>query len=163
MNFEELLQLNTLDNDLADLYSEVQGGRDIMVFSAGEGEKIHISSHLGKFVLFVAKDAFRATTLAGRLADYFGDRVAYLPANEELLLHRATYRKSIVSQRIDTLNKLASGKLDCLVVSPQTLAGYLPSKQAVKEGVVRIKKGDTLDRYDLIDKLALMGYVREDS
>ncbi|MDE7070642.1 MAG: DEAD/DEAH box helicase, partial [Clostridia bacterium] len=162
MNFEELLQLNTLDDDLADLYSAVQGGGDIMVFSAGEGEKIHISSHLGKFVLFVAKDAFRATTLAGRLADYFGDRVAYLPANEELLLHRATYRKSIVSQRIDTLYKLASGKLDCLVVSPQTLAGYLPSKQAVKESVVRIKNGDTLDRYDLIDKLALMGYARED-
>ena len=103
MNFDELLQLNNLDEDLAGLYDAVQGGGDIMVFSAGEGEKIHISSHLGKFVLFVAKDAFRATTLLNRLQDYFGERVAYLPANEELLLHRSTYRKSILSQRVYTL------------------------------------------------------------
>ena len=141
MNFDELLQLNNLDEDLADLYAEVQDGRDIMVFSAGEGEKVHIASHLDKFVLFVAKDAFRATTLLSRLRDYFGEKVAYLPANEELLLHRATYRKSILSQRIDTLYKLACGKLDCLLVSPQALAQFLPTKQAVKDSFVRIKKG----------------------
>ncbi|MDE6276075.1 MAG: transcription-repair coupling factor [Clostridia bacterium] len=162
MNFDELLQLNNLDDDLSGLYSAVQDGRDVMVFSAGEGEKIHISSHLGKFVLFVAKDAFRATTLLNRLKDYFGERVAYLPANEELLLHRATYRKSILSQRIDALYKLASGKLDCLVVSPQTLTQYLPTKQAVKDSVLKIKRGDSLDMYDLIDRLALMGYTREE-
>ena len=162
MNFDELLKLNNLDDDLTDLYNAAQGGGDIMVFSAGEGEKIHISSHLDKFVLFVAKDAFRATTLAGRLGDYYGERVAYLPANEELLLQRTTYRKSLVSQRIDALYKLASGKLDCLIVSPQGLVQYLPTKRAVKDSVVKIKKGDTLDMYALIDKLALMGYVREE-
>lgn len=162
MNFDELLKLNNLDEDLAGLYSAVQDGRDIMVFSAGEGEKAHISSHLGKFVLFVAKDAFRATTLLNRLQDFFGEKVAYLPANEELLLHRSTYRKSILSQRIDALYKMASGQLDCLVVSPQTLAQYLPTKQAVKDSVVKIKKGDTLDMYDLIDRLVLMGYTREE-
>lgn len=162
MNFDELLQLNNLDEDLADLYAEVQDGRDIMVFSAGEGEKVHIASHLDKFVLFVAKDAFRATTLLSRLRDYFGEKVAYLPANEELLLHRATYRKSILSQRIDTLYKLACGKLDCLLVSPQALAQFLPTKQAVKDSVVRIKKGAMLDMYVLTDRLVLMGYSREE-
>ena len=163
MNFKELLQLNNLDSDLSNLYRSAQEGRDIMVFSAGEGEKLHIASHLDKFVLFVAKDAFRATSVTAKLSDYFGDRVAYLPANEELLLNRAAYHKTILSQRVDAICKLAERRIDCLVVSPQGLTQYLPSKKAVADGVIRIKRGDILDIYSLVDKLTSMGYSREEA
>ena len=43
MNLDKLLQLYNLDDDLTNLHSKVREGRDVMVFSAGEGEKIHIS------------------------------------------------------------------------------------------------------------------------
>ena len=122
MNVKELLQLNNLGKDLTNLHRCAQEGRDCAVFSVGEGEKIHIASHLDKFVLYVAKDAFKVSSLFNRLHDYYGDRVAILPANEELLLHRKTYHKSLLAQRIDALYDLARGKLDCLVVSPQALA-----------------------------------------
>ena len=67
MNLDKLLQLYNLDDDLTNLHSKVREGRDVMVFSAGEGEKIHISSHLDKFVLFVAKDSFRAASLLNKI------------------------------------------------------------------------------------------------
>lgn len=145
------------------MYRAVQEGRDCAVFSVGEGEKIHIASHLDKFTLFVAKDSFRANSLFNRLKDFYGDKVGFLPANEELLLHRKTYHRSMLAQRIDTLYELAQGKLRCLVVSPQTLTQFLPRRESLSESVVNIKKDDTLDMYSLIDRLANMGYVREDA
>ena len=157
MNVNELLKLNTLGGEFANLYRAVEEGRDCAVFSVGEGEKIHIASQLNKFVLFVAKDSFRANTLFNRLKDFYGDRVGFLPANEELLLHRKTYHKSIIAQRIDTLYELANGRLQCLVVSPQTLTQFLPRKEALNGSVINIKKDDTLDMYSLIDRLATMG------
>lgn len=162
MNLDKLLQLYNLDDDLTNLHSKVREGRDVMVFSAGEGEKIHISSHLDKFVLFVAKDSFRAASLLNKFKDFYGEKVAYLPANEEILLSRKTYQKTILSQRIDALFKLAQNKLDCLIISPQALVQYLPTKSAVKASVVNIKKGESFDMYSLIDRLALMGYSREE-
>ena len=163
MNVKELLQLNNLGGEFANLYRAVQEGRDCAVFSVGEGEKIHIASHLDKFTLFVAKDSFRANSLFNRLKDFYGDKVGFLPANEELLLHRKTYHRSMLAQRIDTLYELAQGKLRCLVVSPQTLTQFLPRRESLSESVVNIKKDDTLDMYSLIDRLANMGYVREDA
>lgn len=162
MNLDKLLQLENLDQDLANLYRKVQEGRDVMVFSAGDGEKIHISSHLDKFIVFVAKDSFRAASLLSKFRDFFGDRVAYLPANEELLLFRKTYQKALLSQRIDALYKLSEDKLDCLIVSPQVLVQYLPDKSCVKSSVLNVKKGDTIDIYSLLDRLAQMGYSREE-
>ena len=163
MNVKELLQLNTLGGEFANLYRAVQEGRDCAVFSVGEGEKIHIASHLDKFVLFVAKDSFRANTLFNRLKDFYGDRVGFLPANEELLLHRKTYHKSILAKRIETLYDLSRNKLDCLVVSPQTLTQFLPREEDLSKSVINIKKYDILDMYALIDRLANMGYVREEA
>ena len=61
MEIDNLLKLYNLDPALTNLYRKVKEGRTVAVFSAGEGEKIHIASHLDKFVLFVAKDAFKAT------------------------------------------------------------------------------------------------------
>lgn len=163
MEIDNLLKLYNLDPALTNLYRKVKEGRTVAVFSAGEGEKTHIASHLDKFVLFVAKDAFKATVVFNRLKDYYGDRVGLLPANEELLLLRKTYFKSIISQRINTLYGWAAGKLDCVVVTPQSLLQYVPRKKNVKDSVIKLSVGDKLDRYELIDRLALTGYVREES
>ena len=157
MEIDNLLKLYNLDPALTNLYRKVKEGRTVAVFSAGEGEKIHIASHLDKFVLFVAKDAFKATVVFNRLKDYYGDRVGLLPANEELLLLRKTYFKSIISQRINTLYDWAAGKLDCVVVTPQSLLQYVPRKKNVKDSVIKLSVGDKLDRYELIDRLALTG------
>ena len=162
MNIQELLKLNNLDSTLTNLYDKVQEGRDCAVFSVGEGERIHIASKLDKFVLFVAKDSFKATTIFNRLKDFYGDKVAFLPANEELLLSRKTYFKSILSQRINTLYDWASGKLQCVVATPQSVLQYLPRKKSVKDNVLKLSKGMRIDIYELIDKLATMGYARED-
>lgn len=162
MNIDELLKLKNLDDTLANLYDKVQEGRNCAVFSAGEGEKIHIASHLDKFVLFVAKDSFKATMIFNRLKDYYGDKVGMLPANEELLLSRKTYFKSILSQRINTLYDWAVGKLQCVVATPQSVLQYLPRKKSVIGSVLKINKGMHTDIYELIDKLATMGYQRED-
>lgn len=163
MEAEKYLKLNLLGSTLTNLYDKVKEGRNCAVFSAGEGEKIHIASHLDKFVLFLAKDAFKATVIFNRLKDFYGERVGFLPANEELLLLRKTYFKSIISNRINTLFSWAAGNLDCVVVTPQSLLQYVPKKSAVKDSVVNVTVGATCDRYELIDKLANMGYVREES
>lgn len=163
MNLKELLKLNTLGGEFANLYAAVQEGRNCAVFSVGEGEKIHLASQLDKFVLYVARDSFRANTVYNRLKDFYGDRVGFLPANEELLLHRKTYHKSILAQRINALYNLSQGKLDCLVVSPQTLTQFLPRKESVADCVINIAKNQTLDMYGLIDRLGEMGYSREDA
>ena len=128
-----------------------------------ERAKIHLASQLDKFVLYVARDSFRANTVYNRLKDFYGDRVGFLPANEELLLHRKTYHKSILAQRINALYDLSQGKLDCLVVSPQTLTQFLPRKESVADCVINIAKNQTLDMYGLIDRLGEMGYSREDA
>lgn len=162
MDIDELLKLKNLDDTLTNLYDKVQEGRNCAVFSAGEGEKIHIASHLDKFVLFIAKDSFKATSVFNRLKDFYGDKVGMLPANEELLLSRKTYFKSILSQRINTLYDWATGKLRCVVATPQSVLQYLPRKKAVLGSVLKINKGMHTDIYDLIDRLAAMGYQREE-
>lgn len=163
MEADKLLKLDKLGGTLTNLYRKVQEGRNCAVFSVGEGEKIHIASHLDKFVMFVAKDAFKATVIFNRLKDFYGDRVGFLPANEELLLLRKTYFKSIISQRVNTLYDWATGRLDCVVVTPQSLLQYVPRKSSVLDSVINISVGDTIDRYSLIDRLGAMGYVREET
>lgn len=162
MDIKEILSLKSLGRTFSELYDKVQGGRNCAVFSLGEGERMHIASSLDKFVVYVAKDAFKASNVYSRLRDYYGDRVGFLPANEELLINRKSFHKGILAQRITTLYKWAKGEIDCVVTSPQAVVQFLPKKQALLDSVIQLAVGSRIDIYELVDRLGAMGYERQD-
>ncbi|MEG1535639.1 MAG: transcription-repair coupling factor [Clostridia bacterium] len=158
---DKLLQLEEIGGDIAKVKKAIEKGRDCCVFSMPRANRLHLTSHLDKFVLYVAKDTIDANNLYTQLQDYYGESVALLNGNEELLLYRKEIYKSSVGERINTLRRLAERSVNCCVITPQALLQYYPQPERLASAVVTLQKGENVDMYKLIDKLVTLGYSRE--
>ncbi len=158
---DNLLSLDRLGGDLARIRQALDNRTDCMVFSLSKAQRIHVSAYSAPFVLYVARDNMEIHTVFGALKDYFGDRVAVLEPNPDVLMFYKAYRRGDVGARVRTLWRMCSGDLDCVVTTPQALMQYYPRPDRLARSVLSLHTGQTCDRDALIASLARMGYRRE--
>lgn len=159
---EEILSLKNMGGKFESLYQAIGRGDDCVALSLGQGEKVHVATHLDKKILYISADSVGAWNIVERCQDFVGDRVAMLPEKEDTLVYHKGFQRSSNTRRLRTLYDLAKGKLDVLVVSPTVLMQFLPSKKTLLSSILELKVGDTYNTYDLSEKLVQMGYIREE-
>ncbi len=159
----QILALNNMDESLRKLYKAISCGKSSLAFSLSKAHRAHIAGSLDKFVLYVAKDMIDMTKSYSYLQSYFGDRVAMLRGNDDLLIHRKTSSKSSVGAKAKTLKKILDGEIDCCIVSPQELLQYFAKPNRLDSAFISLHKGDNVEPFELAQKLSSLGYTREES
>lgn len=161
MELEELLSLHALGGDFAEFYDCVNEGKSCAVVALGPSERAHVVTHLDKFVLYVVPDPPTQNMMFERICS-FCPSVRVLEAKDDLLIYRKAFQHSRITSRLKVLAAMARGEAGCVITTPQALAEYYPAPERLLNSVVHIKKGGETDLTELTDKLAGMGYAREE-
>ena len=69
----------------------------------------------------------------------------------------------LLSIRLNTLNELSGGKSNIVITNLMGLLRYLPSKKLWKDSIISLKKGDSVNKDELVSKLMSLGYNPETS
>ena len=115
-----------------------------------------------KPIVVIKENNYLVNRLKDILMSYFEEDeiISYLP--EESL--RAEEIASSYENRAARLNSLykiiTSNKIKIILISPYGFIRHLPNKEELKSKILSIRKDDTLDKQDLIDKLIKLGYEK---
>ena len=67
----------------------------------------------------------------------------------------------LLSIRLNTLDNLCKNKQSIVVTNMMGLLRYLPTKEAWKNNYISLKKGNEVNKDELLTKLITMGYKNE--
>ncbi len=81
----------------------------------------------------------------------------------DLNFYNITASRDYEQERLGVLYRLASGKLDCVVTTPDALLGYLPSPSNFIGSLTELKVGEEFEPSLLCEKLEEAGYIRADT
>ena len=115
-----------------------------------------------KPIVVIKENNYLVNRLKDILMSYFEEDeiISYLP--EESL--RAEEIASSYENRAARLNSLykiiTSNKIKIILISPYGFIRHLPNKEELMSKILSIRKDDTLDKQDLIDKLIKLGYEK---
>lgn len=160
---KDYLQLTELGGDFEKLYSAVRGGKPTTAFSLTQGAKIHISSYLNRFVLYVTADRLAAQSAYDKFKGYLDDRVVFIADKDDVLINRAAYSEGNTGKRIEALSKIAMKKADVAVIPAEAVAQYFPNVKKFKEGHIQLIKEQEYPPEKLAEKLAVYGYSRQEA
>ena len=113
-----------------------------------------------KSFLVVANSTYEANMLYNSLLNYTNS-VLFFPMDDFLTSEAIAVSPEFKAERINTLNILVESKKYIVVTNLMGLLRYLPEKSKWKSSVITIKKGDDVNRDDLLNKIFDMGYERE--
>lgn len=115
-----------------------------------------------KDILLVADTLYEANRL---YKNFSNEKCAYLfPMDDFLVSEAVAISPDLMVKRIETLNEICNNNSKKLIIT--NLMGYLrflPSKKTWKQMYINIKKGDELNRDELIRKLNIIGYNKENT
>ena len=157
----DILKLDNLSEEFANFKATV-GTKDCLCISQNKGERIHLSAALEKPIIYVARDSYSAIIAHQKLKTYQESAVLLQP-NDDLLFYRKSFQKSIAGDRIKALFSFANKDSKILVTSPIALLQYVPKMDRLINSVIKLKVNDTIDIYELCDKLISFGYIKEDA
>lgn len=161
-SLKEYIQLNNIDESTSSIL-DFAGKENVYCISSGGGEKVQISSLLNKRAIYVCKDSVTALEKYRQFKSYLEDKVCLFQPNDDLLLYRKSFQKSLVGERVKALYKFASNECQIMVTSAAALIQYWPKIDRIKDCVTKIKVNEDIDLYDFIDKLVSLGYQREEA
>lgn len=160
-SLNNILSLSALGEKFTNLQNCLQEG-DTLCQVPGKGERIHLASALEKPIIYITKDSYSALFAYQEFRGFYGDEVCLFQPNDDLLLYRKSFQKSLAGDRVKALYKFAKGSCKVLVTSPIALLQYVPKKKRVLDYVTVLKTNEDIDIYKLIDILVNLGYEREE-
>ncbi|MDR2046632.1 MAG: transcription-repair coupling factor [Clostridiales bacterium] len=158
----DFLKIENLDKNYAELKRIADGGGKVNILSMAENARPHTAAILRRFVLYVARDRLHAAEVAEKLSDYMQKKVLLLPCKDDFLIYKHGADAALSRERLSVLRDLAENDAGALVISPETLAQYLPRPRLFKERAVRLETSADADLYALAGALTLCGYIKTD-
>ena len=137
---KDYLKLENLGGDFKNLLEAVRGGKPTTAFSLASGAKIHVSSALEGFVLYVTADRLAAQSSYEKFKAFLGDRVVFIADKDDILLHRAAYSEGNTGRRIEALSKIINKKADLAVIPAEALMQYFPNVKKFKAAHISLIK-----------------------
>ena len=113
-----------------------------------------------KGMVVVANSLFEANLIYTKLCNYT-DRVLFFPMDDFITSEAIAISPEFKSERIHTLNFLASDDKYIVITNLMGVLRYLPTKDLWKKNVVRLEKGMSINMESLVSRLYDMGYERE--
>ena len=125
-----------------------------------EALKISIKAKNSDCPLIIVKENnYLVNKLKDILLSYFDESeiIAYLP-EESLRAEEIASSYENRASRVNALYRLVhEDSYKLILCSPYGLIRHLPNKQELKDNIIKIKKDDTLDKQELIDRLIKLG------
>ncbi|MEG1963280.1 MAG: transcription-repair coupling factor [Clostridia bacterium] len=154
-----VLSLTNLGEEFSKLYNSIQQSKNVMTFGATFGNKMHITSNLDRFVLYVTADKISANYAKEKLEEYLED-VAMLPEKDDVLIYRQAYHELNSISRLQALAQVMQNKVKALVMPCEALIQYLPYKTQLKNRIFNLVEGEEYDIEQILAKLVEAGYKR---
>lgn len=93
--------------------------------------------------------------------DYYQPE-AYLPSTDTYIEKDLAINDDIDKLRLSTLSALLSGRKDVIVVSSVSCIYGMGGPVAMEQSIIKLKRGDKMDRNDFLRKLVDALYIRND-
>ncbi len=157
--------------DLAEFRTVAEGvkkGRSAqLVYGLSRGMEAFLASALHRdltgSLMVICADEQEAARLAGDLRSWCAeDRIAYLPPAEVVPDPGAVRDNGGVAQRLEVIGRLLTGEAMVVVAPIQSLERLLPPRDRMKRSFFTLRRGDEVDRDQLLGQLRDLGYARED-
>ena len=94
------------------------------------------------------------------LSNYIND-VLFFPMDDFLTSEALAISPELKVTRIETMNKIVSGRRCVVVTNLMGYLRYLPSVDIFKNSIIKLESGTDFVFGELVDKLVSCGYVRE--
>ncbi|MDN5346479.1 MAG: hypothetical protein PWP65_43 [Clostridia bacterium] len=91
-----------------------------------------------------------------------GEGINYLPPVDILPLESYSYIPEVDSQRLRVLTDLVLGRARLVVAPVEALSHKLPPPEVFRASLLRLNRGETWEREDLLARLVRLGYRREE-
>lgn len=112
-----------------------------------------------KFV-FVAENEYKAKKVYQDFSSVFDDEIIFFPENEYMLYDVSARSTQLYSQRVKSLFKIYSGKWKGIILTPSSMAQWLPSPSDLIGEEIILRRGQVVDLRGLIRKLNERKYKR---
>lgn len=152
---KDYLTAENSGEEVSSIVKAVRGGIPSAVFGVTFAEKCHISSAFDCPLLYIAKDSLYAMKVVEELKGLTGEDVVFLPAKDDVLLFKTAFDKSRFYERLSAIYKIERGA-KYVVATFESLLQLFPKEIPF----VEIKRGQTIDPYELVSVLTKMGYKR---
>ena len=151
--------LESIDKNInEDKYNELTYNSQIE-----EAIKICLKSlHSSKPLIVIKENAYLASRLNEILVSYFNDdELVYYNPEESMRSEEIASSFENRAERIHALYKIASSKnLKVVLTTPYGFIRHLPKINFFSDEIIRVLKGQSLNRDDLIKKLIKLGYEK---
>jgi len=161
-----LLEALAADPDLVSVTKGIQSGMKEQLVSGltGSARSVFIAAlqaELQRPIVVMTHNMFSAQKLIEDLEECVppGELLMY-PANESIATEAAVSSPELVSQRIETMYRLANGFRGVLVVPFAGVRRLIVPKETFREASVTAAVGDTMPIDTLLARLAELGYER---
>ena len=154
---KDYLKAENSGEEVSSVVKAVRGGIPSAVFGVSCSEKCHIASATDSPVLYIAKDSLYAAKVVEELKGLTGEDVVFLPAKDDVLLFKTAFDKSRFYSRLSAVYKIQNGA-KYVVATFESLLQLFPKRLPS----VTIKRGQTIDPYELVEILTKFGYKREE-
>ena len=152
-----ILQLKNKDNSVKEFVDSVRQGIPSAVFGVSDPFKNYLVSVLEEKVLYIVKDSVTARMAMEGISELSNKKVVFIPAKDEILLHRRAFSKDNAYQRIRAFSEILSA--DVIIATPEALMQICP-KQISR---LTLTKNEDYIQGDLLKTLVLFGYQRQDT
>ncbi|NPC94950.1 transcription-repair coupling factor [Bacillus sp. WMMC1349] len=114
-------------------------------------------------LLIITHNLYQAQKITDDLTGLIKDKSVLLyPVNELISSEIAVASPELRSQRLDVLNRLASGETPVVVAPAAAVRRMLPPKELWENSQIPIEIGHEIDQQKLIESLVQLGYERTD-
>ena len=120
-----------------------------------------LNKHIGKKLLVVTPDEPTALNLKNDLLS-FGTNALLFCARDYNTTRMSGYSKEYEHKRIDTLSKIFDGDFDVLVSPVDAVVQYTVPPEILRQNIMSLNMGDTVNITEFCSKLVDMGYVRSE-
>ncbi len=120
-----------------------------------------LNAHTGKKLLLITHDEASASILRDDLAS-MGTKAPLLPSRDYNLTRVTGYSKEYEQRRVDTLSRVLGGDFGVLVCSVDSAVQYTLPPQILRDNIITVSTGDTVDLKALSEKLVVAGYARSE-
>lgn len=113
--------------------------------------------------LVIAASDIEAQQMWLDLSFFAGDRVLYFPSKEYVFYNIDTVSREMSEKRLAVISALVNGGKEYIVVSSiDALLQYTADAKSYRNNIIEFTLGERVDLQALVEKLIIMGYVRED-
>lgn len=152
-----ILQLKNKDNSVKEFVDSVRQGIPSAVFGVSDPFKNYLVSVLEEKILYIVKDSVTARMAVEGISELSDKKVVFIPAKDEILLHRKAFSKDNAYQRIRAFSEILSA--DVIVATPEALMQICPKKI----NGLTLNKNEDYVQGDLLKTLVALGYQRQDT